>query len=158
MKEIKEKEDNKEIVTIDYYDKTRGMWVKVEVTKRVARFLNSNKQKMRRRQNQYNYFNVSFDLIFGDSIDNNENLLIDKSALEGEENALSEERGSVNKYSRKKLKNILGFLSANQREVAKMYCQNMSFKEIGDKLSISKQSAYERFKNAKRNILKRLES
>ncbi len=151
-KKTKVKEDINKIVTIDYYDKTKGSLIKVDVTKRVARFLNSSKQKMRRRQNQYNYFNVPFDLIFGENKFDNENLLVDKDFLE----EFQDEAKIKDREKCKELKSIIRLLSPNQREVLRMSCHNLSFREIGQKLSISKQSAYERFKNAKKNILKQL--
>ena len=151
-KKTKVKEDINMIVTIDYYDKTKASLIKVDVTKRVARFLNSSKQKMRRRQNQYNYFNVPFDLIFGENKFDNENLLVDKDFLE----EFQDEAKINDREKCRELKSIIRLLSPNQREVVKMTCLNLSFREIGQKLSISKQSAYERFKNAKKNILKLL--
>ena len=151
-KKTKVKEDINKIVTIDYYDKTKGSFIKVDVTKSVARFLNSSKQKIRRKQNQYNYFNVPFDLIFGENKFDNENLLVDKDFLEEfQDKAKIKDREKC-----RELKSIIRLLSPNQREVVEMTCLNLSFREIGQKLSISKQSAYERFKNAKKNILKQL--
>ena len=47
-------DDSKEIVTIDYFDRINKKWIKLDVTKEVAKFLESNKKKLRRKQNQYN--------------------------------------------------------------------------------------------------------
>ena len=44
-------DDSKEIVTIDYFDRINKKWIKLDVTKEVAKFLESNKKKLRRKQN-----------------------------------------------------------------------------------------------------------
>ena len=42
-KDIEQKrDDSKDLVTIDYYDRIHKKWIKVEVTKEVARFMKTN--------------------------------------------------------------------------------------------------------------------
>ena len=45
------RDDSKNLVTIDYYDRIHKQWIKVEVTKEVARFMQSDTKKTRRKQN-----------------------------------------------------------------------------------------------------------
>ena len=43
--ENKENNDNKDLITIDYYDRIHKQWIKVEVTKEVANFMKADEQK-----------------------------------------------------------------------------------------------------------------
>ena len=42
-------DDSDEIVTIDYYDRIHRQWVKVDVTKKVKRFLQSDNKKKKEK-------------------------------------------------------------------------------------------------------------
>ena len=50
------RDDSKDIVTIDYYDRIHKQWIKLDVTKEVARLIKSEDQKTRRANNKYNYY------------------------------------------------------------------------------------------------------
>ena len=111
------RDDSKDIITIDYYDRIHKQWIKLDVTKEVARLLKSEDQKMRRSNNRYNYYNLPFDEVF-DS-DKNEELLIDESAtmdfedIEILRDVSDEERRTI-------IENSLDCLTDDQREVVEM--------------------------------------
>ena len=54
--------NNKEMVTIDYFDRIHKQWIKLDVTKEVANFMKADDQQRRRKQNQYDFYNKQFDL------------------------------------------------------------------------------------------------
>ena len=149
-------DDSKEIVTIDYFDRINRKWIKLDVTKEVAKFLESNKKKLRRKQNQYNYFNKPIDAIFNESKPENEHFLIDESQdiekiLEKKENDVLDDL--TRNYERTLIENSLYVLTPEQREVIEMVMyNNMSYSEIGNVLGIDKSSVYARIKSAKKNI------
>lgn len=149
-------DDSKEIVTIDYFDRINKKWIKLDVTKEVAKFLESNNRKLRRKQNQYNYFNKPIDKIFNENKPENEHFLIDESQdvekiLEKIEDDILDDL--TRNYERTLIENSLYVLTPEQREVIEMVMyKNMSYSEIGNLLGIDKSSVYSRIKNAKKNI------
>lgn len=156
-------DDSKQLITIDYYDRIHNKWIKVEVTKEVARFMKADKQQRRRKQNQYNYFNKPYDEIFDeDKHPENMNFLCDETQnpeyiLTKKEEALVEK--AKKEQQRTIIENSLCDLTAEQREVVEMAMyDNMSYKKIGENLNISKQSVSERMKNAEKNIKKHIKN
>ena len=155
MKENKlneeKRDDSKDIVTIDYYDRIHKQWIKLDVTKEVARLLKSEDQKMRRSNNRYNYHNLPFDEVF-DS-DKNEEYLIDENAtIDFDDNEIlrdfsDEERRTI-------IENSLECLTEDQREVVEMaYFQNKSYSEIARARGVtSKNSIYKVMKAAEKRI------
>lgn len=156
-------DDSKELVTIDYFDRINNKWIKVEVTKEVARFMNADKQQRRRKQNQYNYFNKPYDEIFDeDKHPENMHFLCDDTQnpeyiLAKKEEALIDK--AKKEQQRTIIENSLCDLTAEQREVVEMAMyDNLSYKKIGENLNISKQSVSERMKNAEKNIKKHIKN
>jgi len=156
-------DDSKQLITIDYYDRIHNKWIKVEVTKEVARFMKADKQQRRRKQNQYNYFNKPYDEIFDeDKHPENMHFLCDETQnpeyiLAKKEEALVEK--AKKEQQRTIIENSLCDLTAEQREVVEMAMyDNMSYKKIGENLNISKQSVSERMKNAEKNIKKHIKN
>ena len=149
-------DDSKEIVTIDYFDRINRKWIKLDVTKEVAKFLESNKKKLRRKQNQYNYFNKQIDAIFNESKPENEHFLIDENQ-DIEKNMELKELEAIEKaeenHKRTLIENSLYELTEKQREVVeKILYENKTNSKIADELNISRQSVGERLSSAKKNI------
>ena len=150
-KGIQKSIDDSEITEIKYYDNIQGKWIKVNTTKRIARFMNTSKQQQRRKQNQYNYFNVSFDSVFSEFLD--ESNMIEDACFQylGEYDEQIEDLNSIKNY--RIIKNSFKYLTPEQKEVIRLkFYKNKSLREIGEMLSISKQSVFERIKNAEKNI------
>ncbi len=150
-KGIQKSIDDSEITEIKYYDNIQGKWIKVNTTKRIARFMNTSKQQQRRKQNQYNYFNVSFDSVFSEFLD--ESNMIEDAGFQYfvENDEQIEDLNSIKNY--RIIKNSFKYLTPEQKEVIRLkFYKNKSLREIGEMLSISKQSVFERIKNAEKNI------
>ena len=150
-KGIEKSIDDSEITEIKYYDNIQGKWIKVNTTKRIARFMNTSKQQQRRKQNQYNYFNVSFDSVFSEFLD--ESNMIEDAGFQYfvENDEQIEDLNSIKNY--RIIKNSFKYLTPEQKEVIRLkFYKNKSLREIGEMLSISKQSVFERIKNAEKNI------
>ena len=149
------KDDSKDLVTIDYYDRIHKQWIKVEVTKEVARFMQSDKKKTRRKQNQYDFYNIPLSSFETEEDDycfdiEDENSDIEKKYDEKIKQDLQDIKED---YERTIIENSLYILTPEQREVVEMvFYQNMTYREIAKVLNISKQSVCERLKNAKRKI------
>lgn len=156
-------DDSKELVMIDYFDRINNKWIKVEVTKEVARFMKADKQQRRRKQNQYDYFNKPYDEIFDeDKHPENMHFLCDDT--QNPEYILAKKEETLVEKAKKEqqrtiIENSLCDLTAEQREVVEMAMyDNLSYKKIGEKLNISKQSVSERMKNAEKNIKKHIKN
>ena len=149
------RDDSKDIVTIDYYDRINKQWIKVEVTKEVARFMQSDTKKTRRKQNQYDFYNIPLSSFETEEDDycfdiEDENSDIEKKYDEKIKQDLQDIKED---YERTIIENSLYILTPEQREVVEMvFYQNMTYREIAKVLNISKQSVCERLKNAKRKI------
>jgi len=150
------RDDSKDIITIDYYDRINKRWIKLDVTKEVARLLKAEDQRTRRAKNKYNYYNLPFDEVF-DS-DKNEELLIDENAnFDFEEEGIL--RDCADEQRRTLIENSLDSLTPEQREVVEMaYFQNMSYSQIANARGLkSKNSVYKVMKAAEKNIKKYIE-
>ena len=153
-------DDSKELVVIDYFDRIHNQWIKVEVTKEVARFLASSDKKIKRNDNRYYRHNISFEELFGNGIldDEKEQFLIDDSdevEVEREKQERFEE--SLIDQQRTIIQNSLEHLPEKQKVVVdKILKENKSNQEIADDLKISKQSVSDRKLRAYKNIKKYL--
>ena len=139
-------DDSKELVVIDYFDRIHNQWIKVEVTKEVARLIKSDNQKIRRSNNKYNRYNLSFDEVFDSTKPDNdkEEYLIDESA---EINLENQQRTTI--------QNSLGKLPEKQRVVIeKILDENKNNREIAKELNIAEATVCERKKRAYQNIKK----
>ena len=152
-KEIKD--DNKDLITIDYYDRIHKQWIKVEVTKEVAKFMKADEQKTRRKQNQYDYYNIPLSHFEREDNDFTFDVIDEDSDIEQqlEKDRLKEIEDMQEDYERTLIENSLYVLTPEQRQVVEMvFYQNMSYGEIAKVLNITKQSVCERLKNAKKKI------
>lgn len=155
-KEIK-RDDSKDPITIDYYDRINHRWIKVDTTKEVARYMKADEQRTRRKQNQYNFYNLPFDEVFDSTKKENkknEQYLIDES-LEIAFEKLDDElmQAKKDEHQRTLIENSLCYLTPEQREVVEMaFYKNMSYREIANEIGIDKSSIYSRMKNAQKNI------
>lgn len=156
-------DDSKELVVIDYFDRINNKWIKVEVTKEVARFMKADKQQRRRKQNQYDYFNKPYDEIFDeDKHPENMHFLCDETLnpeyiLAKKEEALVEK--AKKEQQRTIIENSLCDLTHEQREVVEMAMyDNLSYREMAEILNVDKSSVYSRMKNAKKNIKNHIKS
>ncbi len=153
--ENKENNDNKDLITIDYYDRIHKQWIKVEVTKEVANFMKADEQKTRRKQNQYDYYNIPLSHFEREDNDYTFDVIDEDSDIEQqlEQIQLKEIEDMKEDFERTLIENSLYVLTPEQREVVEMvFYKNMSYGEIAKALNITKQSVCERLKNAKRKI------
>ena len=153
--ENKENNDNKDLITIDYYDRIHKQWIKVEVTKEVANFMKADEQKTRRKQNQYDYYNIPLSHFEREDNDYAFDVIDEDSDIEQqlERIQLKEIEDMKEDFERTLIENSLYVLTPEQREVVEMvFYKNMSYGEIAKALNITKQSVCERLKNAKRKI------
>lgn len=153
--ENKENNDNKDLITIDYYDRIHKQWIKVEVTKEVANFMKADEQKTRRKQNQYDYYNIPLSHFEREDNDFTFDVIDEDSDIEQqiERIQLKEIEDMKEDFERTLIENSLYVLTPEQREVVEMvFYKNMSYGEIAKALNITKQSVCERLKNAKRKI------
>ncbi len=150
------KDDSKEMVTIDYFDRIHKQWIKLDVTKEVALFMKADDQQRRRKQNQYDFYNKQFDSIFNESKPENEKFLADESSnpqviLENKEKELIDMAES--EHYRTLIENSLCTLTPTQREVVeKTFYENKSENDIAEELGISQQAVSGRLLRAEKNI------
>lgn len=150
-------DDSKEIVTIDYYDRINRKWIKVDVTKEVARFMKADTQQRRRKQNQYDFYNKSYDKIFDeDKHPENMKYLLDETQspeyiMEQKEKLLIE--NAKKEEQRTMIENSLNVLNDTQLEVIeKTFYENKSENDIAEELGISQQAVSGRLIRAEKNI------
>lgn len=163
--EIK-RDDSKDPITIDYFDRINHRWIKVETTKEVARFMKADSQKRRRAQNQYNYKTLPFDEVFDnenedDDYDNpNEKFLSDPSCLTMEQE--EELRMELAELEQQQVlfENALVCLTDDQRECVEMvFYKKMTHQEIADLRGLTdKTSVYKMIKRATNRIKKYIEN
>lgn len=150
-------DDSKEIVTIDYYDRINHKWIKVDVTKEVARFMKADTQQRRRKQNQYDFYNKSYDKVFDeDKHPENMKYLLDETQspeyiMEQKEKLLIE--NAKKEEQRTMIENSLNILNDTQLEVIeKTFYENKSENDIAEELGISQQAVSGRLIRAEKNI------
>ncbi len=145
----------KNSVVIDYYNKITHKKVYIEVNDLVAKFIKASNQKIRRNTNKYYYYNESLE----SNIENyGDLLLIDENSdaailLENVE----EEINRVNTNFKRLIfmRKVLFTLKPEQKMILKMYFfENKTYREIGDTLSITRQSVYDRLRCIKNKIKK----
>ena len=119
-KEIKD--DNKDLITIDYYDRIHKQWIKVEVTKEVAKFMKADEQKTRRKQNQYDYYNIPLSHFEREDNDFTFDVIDEDSDIEKqlEKDRLKEIEDVQEDYERTLIENSLYVLTPEQRQVVEM--------------------------------------
>lgn len=153
-----QKDDSKDLVMINYYDRIHHQWIKLEVTKDVARFMQRDRKRKRRYQKKCEKFTAPFDSVFAPNKPYNEKYLIDESQeyekIKAEQRKQKIEEFEI-EHSRVLIENSLDVLTPPQREAVEMaFYKNMSYKEIAEQIGISKQSVHDRMKNAEKNIKK----
>lgn len=155
------KDDNKDLITIDYYDRILKQWIKVDVTREVAKFMKADDQKTRRKQNQYDYHNIPLSHFEREDNDYTFDVIDEESDIDKqlEKETLKEIEDMQEDYERTLIENSLYVLTPEQREVIEMTMyKNMSYSEIAKKLNVSKAAIAKRMKNALKNIKKHIES
>ena len=155
------KDDSKDLITIDYYDRIHKQWIKVDVTKEVAKFMKADEQQTRRKQNQYDYHNIPLSHFEREDNDYTFDVIDEESDIDKqlEKETLKEIADMQEDYERTLIENSLYVLTPEQREVIEMTMyKNMSYSEIAKKLNISKAAIAKRMKNALKNIKKHIES
>ena len=155
------KDDSKDLITIDYYDRIHKQWIKVDVTKEVAKFMKADEQKTRRKQNQYDYYNIPLSHFEREDNDYTFDVIDEESDIDKqlEKETLKEIEDMQEDYERTLIENSLYVLTPEQREVIEMTMyKNMSYSEIAKKLNVSKAAIAKRMKNALKNIKKHIES
>ncbi len=161
MKNKDIKDDNKDLITIDYYDRIHKQWIKVDVTREVAKFMKADEQQTRRKQNQYDYHNIPLSHFEREDNDYTFDVIDEESDIDKqlEKETLKEIADMQEDYERTLIENSLYVLTPEQREVIEMTMyKNMSYSEIAKKLNVSKAAIAKRMKNALKNIKKHIES
>lgn len=149
------RDDSKDLVTIDYYDRIHKQWIKVEVTKEVARFMKTNSEITRKKQNKYNFHNIPLSHFESEDNDYSFDVIDENADIEEqfEKEQMKEIKDMKEDYERTLIENSLYILTPEQREVVEMvFYKNMTYGEISKVLNIDKSSVYARLKNAKRKI------
>ena len=155
MDMINKRDDSQELRIVDYYDRIHKRWIKVEVTKEVAKFMKTNNEITRKKQNKYNFHNIP--LSHFESEDNDHSFDVIDENVNIEEQFEKEQMKKIENmkedYERTLIENSLYILTPEQREVVEMvFYKNMTYGEISKVLNIDKSSVYARLKNAKRKI------
>ncbi len=161
MKNKDIKDDNKDLITIDYYDRIHKQWIKVDVTREVAKFMKADEQQTRRKQNQYDYHNIPLSHFEREDNDYTFDVIDEESDIDKqlEKETLKEIADMQEDYERTLIENSLYVLTPEQREVIEMTMyKNMSYSEIAKRLNVSKAAIAKRMKNALKNIKKHIES
>ena len=137
-----------EEVTFKYKDHIHNKVVDVTAKREVRNYIKSSNQRIRRKENEYQFFNKSWDSVFNEDNPEMEQFLEDHSQdifeiLEERQRDLYRE---VQKEQRRALvENALHCLTPAQREVIDLiFYENKSEREISKILGISHQSVHER--------------
>lgn len=149
--------DDEEIVTIDYYDYINKQWIKVDVTKKVARFLQDSDRRLKRKQAQYDYRNISYHKVFNENRPRkiNERIIDVRQEPNYRLNHEAELRlkDAEIEHKRTIIKNSLEILNDTQREaIEKTFYENKNQYQIGEELSISHQAVCGRLQRAEKNL------
>ncbi len=156
--EIEQKDDSKEMVVIKYHDRIHNQWIDVEVTKEVARFMESDRKNRKRAQDKFEHYNKQFDEVFVPSKPNNERFLCDPNAdyetIKENERKEKFEEFEI-EHNRVLVENSLDCLTPDQREVVELVLQNLSYSEIAERLGLeNKQIVTNRMRRAKKKLRK----
>lgn len=155
-KDIEQKrDDSKDLVTIDYYDRIHKKWIKVEVTKEVARFMKTNSEITRKKQNKYNFRNIPLSSFETEDDDYSFDVEDESSDIEGiiERQELDRLDDIEFEYERTLIENSLYCLTPTQRKVVEMvFVKKMSYGDIAKKLQISKTAVWKIMQNSRKKI------
>ena len=154
--------DDDEIVLIDYYDRIHQQMIHgLPVTKKVARFMENNKKKTRRKQNDYDYYTRPLEKFDEEDPDKMQYFIDENSDIE--KNLELAEREKLEELDKEHkttiIENAMIALTPEQQEVVIMaYYKNMTYSEIAKALNVSKPAIYARMHNAVKNIRKFVEN
>lgn len=155
-KDIEQKrDDSKDLVTIDYYDRIHKKWIKVEVTKEVARFMKTNSEINRKKQNKYNFRNIPLSSFETEDDDYSFDVEDESSDIEGiiERQELDRLDDIEFEYERTLIENSLYCLTSTQRKVVEMvFVKKMSYGDIAKELQISKTAVWKIMQNSRKKI------
>ena len=130
--------------------------IDVTAKREVRNYTKSSDQRIRRKDNEYQFFNKSWDTVFNDDKPENEHYLIDPasdmdSVLEAMEGDLR--KAAIREQRRALVENALHCLTPLQREVIDLiFYENKSEREISKILGISHQTVHRRRDKAIKNL------
>ena len=148
--------DTNEEITFKYKDKIHNKMIDVTAKREVRNYTKSSDQRIRRKDNEYQFFNKSWDTVFNDDKPENEHYLIDPasdmdSVLEAMEGDLR--KAAIREQRRALVENALHCLTPLQREVIDLiFYENKSEREISKILGISHQTVHRRRDKAIKNL------
>ena len=148
--------DTNEEITFKYKDKIHNKMIDVTAKREVRNYIKSSDQRIRRKDNEYQFFNKSWDTVFNDDKPENEHYLIDPasdmdSVLEAMEGDLR--KAAIREQRRALVENALHCLTPLQREVIDLiFYENKSEREISKILGISHQTVHRRRDKAIKNL------
>lgn len=137
-----------EEVTFKYKDHIHNKVIDVTAKREVRNYIKSSNQKIRRKDNEYQFFNKSWDTVFNEDKPENEQYLIDPasdvdSVLEAMEGDLR--KAAIREQRRALVENALHCLTPAQREVIDLiFYENKSEREISKILGIAQPTVHER--------------
>ena len=147
-----------EEVTFKYKDKIHNKMIDVTAKREVRNYIKSSDQRIRRKDNEYQFFNKSWDTVFNDDKPENEHYLIDPAS--DVDNVLAEmesdlRKAAIREQRRALVENALHCLTIEQREVINLiFYENKSENQIAKILGISQQAVNSRKQNAIENLKK----
>lgn len=145
-----------EEITFKYKDHIHNKVVDVTAKREVRNYIKSSDQRIRRKDNEYQFFNKSWDTVFNEDKPENEQYLIDPasdmdSVLEAMEGDLR--KAAIREQRRALVENALHCLTPLQREVIDLiFYENKSEREISKILGISHQTVHRRRDKAIKNL------
>lgn len=150
--------DTNEEITFKYKDKIHNKMIDVTAKREVRNYIKSSDQRIRRKDNEYQFFNKSWDTVFNDDKPENEHYLIDPasdmdSVLEAMEGDLR--KAAIREQRRALVENALHCLTPLQREVIDLiFYENKTLREISKVLGISFQTVQRRRDKGIENLKK----
>ena len=150
--------DTNEEITFKYKDKIHNKMIDVTAKREVRNYIKSSDQRIRRKDNEYQFFNKSWDTVFNDDKPENEHYLIDPAS--DVDNVLAEmerdlRKAAIREQRRALVENALHCLTIEQREVIDLiFYENKSENQIARILGISQQAVNSRKQNAIENLKK----
>ena len=148
--------DTNEEITFKYKDKIHNKMIDVTAKREVRNYIKSSDQRIRRKDNEYQFFNKSWDTVFNDDKPENEHYLIDPAS--DVDNVLAEmerdlRKAAIREQRRALVENALHCLTPLQREVIDLiFYENKSEREISKILGISHQTVHRRRDKAIKNL------
>jgi len=148
--------DTNEEITFKYKDNIHNKVIDVTAKREVRNYIKSSNQRIRRKDNEYQFFNKSWDTVFNEDKPENEHYLIDPasdvdSVLDAMEGDLR--KAAIREQRRALVENALHCLTPLQREVIDLiFYENKSEREISKILGISHQTVHRRRDKAIKNL------